>query len=72
MKISKRGEPEKIIWGGGNQGGKIFKMKGGNPTFQVEFRDEKGENGDSQRQISIKSVNKFDFTVISTQRTRIC
>ena len=28
-------EPEKKIWGGGNQkgGGQIFKNKGGNPTF---------------------------------------
>ena len=39
MKISKRGEPEKKIWGEGNQkGGKIFKNKGGNPTFEAEFR----------------------------------
>ena len=25
------------------KGGKIFKMKGGDPTFQVEFRDKKGQ-----------------------------
>ena len=35
LKIPKRGEPEKKFWGRGNQkgGGKIFKNKGGNPTF---------------------------------------
>ena len=53
MKIPKRGNLEKI-WGWGNQkGGKIFKMKEGNSTFQVELRDKKGKNGDFERQIGI-------------------
>ena len=44
LKFSKKGvgEPEKIFWGGGNQRGrKIFKKKGGNPTFKAELRDSK-------------------------------
>ena len=42
------------IWGVGNQkgGGGVFKMKGGNPTLQVEFRDKKGKNWDFQRLIT--------------------
>ena len=39
--------------------GKIFKMRGGNPTFQVEFRDKKGKDGDVQRQISINFSKKL-------------
>ena len=42
LKISKRGGPEKKFWVGKPKGGgKIFKMEGRNPTFQVEFRDKK-------------------------------
>ena len=43
LKISERGEPEKNLRWGKLKGGKIFKMKGGNPTFQVEFWDTKGQ-----------------------------
>ena len=45
LKISKREEPGKNNWGGGNQkggGGKIFRNKGGTQLF-VEFRYRKGQ-----------------------------
>ena len=40
----KKGGDLKKIWGRGNQKGeKIFKIKGGDPTLQVKFRDRKGQ-----------------------------
>ena len=43
--LKKGGGLEKIIWGGGKQkeGGVFQNKRGGNPTFQVEFRDTKGQ-----------------------------
>ena len=41
-KFQKGGGTWKKFVVGNPKGGTIFKMKEGNPTFQVEFRDKKG------------------------------
>ena len=45
LKMSKGGGPEKKFGQGETKRGeKNFKMKGGNPTVQVEYRDRNGQN----------------------------
>ena len=52
MKISKRGGgPEKKLGWVKLTGG--FQNERGNPTFEIELRDRKGQNRDFQRQIGI-------------------
>ena len=47
LNISKRGEPEKEIWGEGNQkGGEIFKKKGGTQIFKLNLGIEMNKNDD--------------------------
>ena len=49
----------KKIWDKGNQNEGDFQKIRGNPTFQVEFRDRKGQKGDFWGQISINFFKTF-------------
>ena len=55
LKISIRGEPEKKSAVGKPKTRKDFQKERGNPTFQVEFRNRKGQ------QLGLLGTNQYKF-----------